>query len=253
MHALNNILILGDDNIARFIGKLTIGDGVSRSRLTRGSLRLTGLALAGLLTASLGLSGGASAASTPAYPKLFDTSEKRSLNLKPFPKWTGALDRYFKDAGLPEGSCDDAAFNKCHLAYWGDFIDKLADVPPLEQLDSINRYMNEAPYITDPRNYSVKDYWATPKQFFDRDGDCEDYAIAKFTSLRALGWDNTHMRIVVLQDLNLKIAHAVLVVYVDGEAWILDNQIKQIVTADTIRHYRPLFSLNEDSWWIHRR
>ena len=61
------------------------------------------------------------------------------------------------------------------------------------------------------------------------------------------------MRIVVLQDLNLKIAHAVLVVYVDGEAWILDNQITQIVTADTILHYRPLFSLNEDSWWIHRR
>ena len=215
--------------------------------------RLAGLALAGLVMAFFALSGEASAATTPAYPKLFGTSEQRSVNLKPFPKWTGVLKRYFGDSGLPEGSCDDAAFNKCHLAYWSDFIETLTDVPPLEQLDSINRYMNEAPYITDPRNYSVKDYWATPKQFFDRDGDCEDYAIAKFTSLRALGWDNTHMRIVVLQDLNLKIAHAVLVVYVDGEAWILDNQIKQIVTADTIRHYRPFFSLNEDSWWIHRR
>ena len=199
------------------------------------------------------LSGGASAATTPAYPKLFDTSEKRSANLKPFPKWTGALERYFKDSGLPEGSCDDTAFNECHLAYWGEIVETLKHASPMEQLDRINRYMNEAAYITDPRNYSIKDYWATPKQFFDLDGDCEDYAIAKFTSLRALGWGNDHMRIVVLQDLNLKIAHAVLVVYVDGKAWILDNQIKQIVSADTIRHYRPLFSLNEDSWWIHRR
>lgn len=218
-----------------------------------GSWRLIGLALAGLVMASATLPGGTLAAATPSYPKLFGTSEKSSGNLKPFPKWTGVLKRFFKDSGLPEGSCDDATVNKCHLAYWGEFIDKLVDIPPMEQLDSINRYMNKAPYITDPRNYNVNDYWATPKQFFDRDGDCEDYAIAKFTSLRALGWDNAQMRIVVLQDLNLKIAHAVLAVYVDGEAWILDNQIKQIVTAGTIRHYRPLFSLNEDTWWIHRR
>ena len=226
---------------------------MSLTRVATGYWRLAGLALAGLVMASLALPSAASAATTPSYPNLFGTSERRSANLKPFPKWTGALARYFKDSGLPEGSCDDVVFNKCHLAYWGEFIQNMVGSPPMEQLDRINRYMNEAAYITDPRNYNVADYWATPKQFFDRDGDCEDYAIAKFTSLRALGWDNAHMRIVVLQDLNLKIAHAVLAVYVDGKAWILDNQIKQIVTADTIRHYRPLFSLNEDSWWIHRR
>ena len=71
--------------------------------------------------------------------------------------------------------------------------------------------------------------------------------------MRALGRDNAHLRIVVLQDLNLKIAHAVLAAYVDGEVWILDNQLKQIVTADSIHHYRPLFSLNEAAWWIHRQ
>ena len=203
--------------------------------------------------ASLALPGGAASSTMPAYPKLFGSSEKRSVNLQPFPKWTGVLGRYFEDSGLPEGSCGLADSSRRNQAYWGEFIEKLADAPPMEQLDDINRYMNEAPYITDPRNYRVSDFWATPKQFFDRDGDCEDYAIAKFTSLRALGWDNAHMRIVVVQDLNLKIAHAILAVYVDGEVWILDNQLRQIVNADSIRHYRPLFSLNEVSWWIHRR
>lgn len=71
-------------------------------------------------------------------------------------------------------------------------------------------------------------------------------------SLRALGWDNDHMRIVVLKDLNLDIAHAVLVVYRDGLAWVLDNQIGEVVAADRIRHYRPYYSINEDSWWLHR-
>ena len=60
------------------------------------------------------------------------------------------------------------------------------------------------------------------------------------------------MRIVIVQDLNLKVAHAVLAVYLDDTIKILDNQIKQVVEAGTIRHYRPIYSVNEESWWLHR-
>ena len=195
----------------------------------------------------------ANATSTPAYPALFGTKEVHSKNLAPFAKWNGVLERYFDEVELADGDCQATSFNKCHLQDWSTFLETLRGSDPMEQLDRINRYMNEVPYITDPRNWNTKDYWATPGQFFNRDGDCEDYAIAKFMSLRALGWDNEHMRIVLLQDLNLKIPHAVLVVYRDDGAWVLDNQIKQLITADNIHHYRPLFSLNEDSWWLHRR
>ncbi len=216
---------------------------------------MAGLALAAAMLAAgaAGLPPPAAAASAPEYPKLFGTTEVRSANLAAFPKWTGLLERYFGELDVPAGDCEDANFNQCHLKYWGRFLDNLRDVDPMVQLGRIHSYMNEAPYITDPHNWNMPDYWATPKQFFDRDGDCEDYAIAKFTSLRALGWDNDHMRIVVLKDLNLGIAHAVLVVYFEGVAWVLDNQIEQLITADNIHHYRPLFSLNEESWWLHRR
>ncbi len=115
--------------------------------------------------------------------------------------------------------------------------------------------MNEAPYITDIRNYGVDDYWATPKQFLDRDrdGDCEDYAIAKYMSLRSLGYTPADIRLVVLQDNNLRIAHAVLVAYVDGTAFVLDNQIKQVVEHSRIRHYSPYYSINESGWWLHKK
>jgi predicted transglutaminase-like cysteine proteinase len=113
--------------------------------------------------------------------------------------------------------------------------------------------MNRQRYLTDPRNYGVKDYWATPIQFLKRDGDCEDYAIAKFISLRALGFTNDMLRIVVLQDLNLRIGHAILVVYLDGRALVLDNQVRRVVPAETIRHYQPIYSINEQHWWLHRR
>ena len=225
----------------------------------------------------------ANATTTPAYPALFGTKEVHSKNLAPFAKWNGVLERYFDEVELADGDCQATSFNKCYLQDWAAFLDTLRGGDPMEQLDRVNRYMNAARYITDPRNWNTKDYWATPGQFFNRDGDWLDsgelvysgdvsegfnritisvpfdasigasYAIAKFMSLRALGWDNAHLRIVLLQDLNLKIPHAVLVVYRDDGTWVLDNQIEQLITADKILHYRPLFSLNEDSWWLHRR
>ena len=83
-------------------------------------------------------------------------------------------------------------------------------------------------------------------------GDCEDYSIAKFMSLRQLGFSNAELRVVAVKDLNLKIGHAVLAVYLDGKALILDNQIRKVVEAKTIRHYVPVFSINEKFWWRHK-
>ena len=57
----------------------------------------------------------------------------------------------------------------------------------------------------------------------------------------------------VVRDLNLKIGHAILAAYVDGKIYILDNQIKQVISAKTIRHYRPIYSVNEGGWWLHKR
>jgi predicted transglutaminase-like cysteine proteinase len=57
----------------------------------------------------------------------------------------------------------------------------------------------------------------------------------------------------VLRDLNLKLAHAVLVVELNGRKYVLDNQIAATVPAEMIRHYQPIYSVNETHWWLHRR
>ena len=59
------------------------------------------------------------------YPKLSGTNEIRSSDLRPFPKWTGLLERYFKEEDLPDGTCDAAKFNKCDLAVWKAFLAKI--------------------------------------------------------------------------------------------------------------------------------
>ena len=186
------------------------------------------------------------------YPALFGSREVRSDDLGLFTKWTAALDRAFDERRLADAPCTATVFNRCHFAAWRRVLDGLSGFDRMAQLVAVNRYMNRKRYVLDPRNYGVSDYWAAPGQFLGRDGDCEDYAIAKFMSLKALGFTNDDMRIVVLQDLNLGIAHAVLVVYLDGRALVLDNQIEDVVSAGSVRHYRPIYSINERHWWLHR-
>ena len=184
---------------------------------------------------------------------LFNTVEIRSKNFKPFKKWTGALERFSKEtANLKSGDCTEKKFNKCHYDEWTAFLKGLEGKDKAIQMEEVNRYMNRAKYIIDPVNWGVKDYWATPGEFIAKFGDCEDYAIAKFMSLKKLGFTDNDLRIVAVKDLNLKIGHAVLAVYLDGKSFILDNQIKQVVESETIRHYAPVFSINETYWWRHK-
>lgn len=186
-------------------------------------------------------------------PSLFGSRETRSFNISMFPKWSGVLNRFVGERALEDAPCTSSSFNRYHLREWKAFLAEQEGKDRRAQVDAVNAYMNRQPYLTDPRNYGISDYWATPVQFFSRDGDCEDYAIAKFLSLRALGFGNDMLRIVVLQDLNLRIGHAVLAVYLDGEALILDNQIRRVVQAERIRHYKPIYSINEEHWWLHQR
>jgi predicted transglutaminase-like cysteine proteinase len=177
--------------------------------------------------------------------QLFGSSEVHSSNLKMFPKWRGTLQRFADELK----SCDAS---QCKRTQWQTLIDGLRGKDLMTQLRELNSAMNDKRYITDPVNWSLPDYWATPFQFLRKNGDCEDYAISKYMALRELGVAAEDMRIVVLNDLNLRIAHAVLAVYVNGKPYILDNQISKVVPATSIRHYQPVYSINEDGWWLHR-
>ncbi len=214
------------------------------------------LCVAALLPAIAGGAAGALAAETPdhrgGHVPIWNSSEKPSPRIALFPKWNGVLHRYFDERQLENGSCESTLFNRCHLREWSEFLDSIRGQSRVDQVHAVNKFMNRVRYIVDPRNYGVKDYWATPKEFLSRNGDCEDYAIAKYLSLRALGFPPSQLRVVVLQDLNLKLAHAILVVSLNDRALVLDNQIRTVVNARSIHHYKPIYSINEHFWWLHR-
>lgn len=208
---------------------------------------MLGAAIAALLALA-----GAVEAEAGAAKSIFGSTEVRSDNLKPFPKWTKALERFIEERRKREGSCEETTFNKCHYQKWQQLIAGLRGKSAKAQLRAVNKYANKARYVQDPINWGVKDYWESPGQFFSKFGDCEDYAIVKFITLRQLGFGNDKLRIVVVQDLDLRIAHAILAVYLKGKTYVLDNQMTMVVEDRRIRHYKPIFSLNEDAWWRHR-
>ncbi|HAA93826.1 MAG TPA: hypothetical protein DCS82_10005 [Rhodospirillaceae bacterium] len=184
--------------------------------------------------------------------KLFGTSEIRSSKITKFKKWSTVVTRYNKEKPNELKACRPSPRNRCMLARWRIFLKQIANDPPRVKINKINAYHNKWRYLLDPVNYKKKDYWATPKQFFARRGDCEDYAISKYMALKHVGFSEKDMRVVVVQDLNLRVGHAILIVYLDGKPLLLDNQIKQVIDANRVRHYRPIYSINEKNWWLHR-
>ena len=69
--------------------------------------------------------------------------------------------------------------------------------------------------------------------------------------MRALGVPENRLRIAIVQDLQKNVPHAVLIVYTDQGPMLLDNQIKSAVKVDRVSHYKPIFSINQDAWWLH--
>lgn len=164
--------------------------------------------------------------------------------------WLNALERHVTD-DIPEDNCTESFLNHCYLKEWYAFLESIKGLPPQEQITAVNRYVNKKKYVPDITNYGLEDYWAIAREFLYNGGDCEDYAITKFFSLRWLGFKSEIIRIVVLQDTNLRIPHAVLAVSFDDDILILDNQSEEVVSHKQIVHYVPLFSVDEKHWWLH--
>ncbi|MBL4804833.1 MAG: transglutaminase-like cysteine peptidase [Alphaproteobacteria bacterium] len=178
------------------------------------------------------------------YPALYGTQEKRSRDLKAFTKWTKMFDKFERQLK-----------NDSSAQIVRDWQENLRDMQGMSikaMADRVNTLVNKKRYILDSNNWGQSDYWATPVEFLQRGGDCEDFAIMKYTALRTLGVPEERLRIAIVQDLKKNIPHAVLVVYTEQGAYILDNQNQRLVDAENGSRYRPIYSINRQAWWLHQ-
>ncbi len=179
--------------------------------------------------------------------KLFGTIEFRAAMDK-IPAWLSVLDKQSKSAFFPEGAKWRGSYQEFKNKY------KSLEGDINAQLSLVNLYWNQYPYREDIHNvYKTEDYWAIPDEMVKNSGDCEDYSIAKYYTLKDLGFPPDKMRVVVVFETIRNIAHAVLAVYLDDDVLILDNLSNRVFSHTLLKNYDPRFSINEQWRWVHMK
>jgi len=121
-----------------------------------------------------------------------------------------------------------------------------------DDLKPINRFWNKVSYLTDKKHWGAVDYWATPVELLASNaGDCEDYSIAKYFSLKELGLPAGSLRITYVRALRVNEAHMVLAYYPtpDADPYILDNMTGKLLLASERMDLEPVYSFNDDDMW----
>lgn len=123
------------------------------------------------------------------------------------------------------------------------------------RLKGVNTFFNRAILYRDDRDiWGQVDYWASPLEMMNRgQGDCEDFAIAKYFALMAAGVPSAKLRLVYVraQIGAVTQAHMVLAYYRDpmAEPLILDNLLGDIRPASRRPDLTPVFSFNAEGLW----
>jgi len=122
-----------------------------------------------------------------------------------------------------------------------------------EQLSQANDFFNLVEWVSDLEHWGREDYWATPiETLATNGGDCEDFSIGKYFSLKEVGVRSDRLRISYVKSLEYNQAHMVLAYYSSpgAEPLILDNINKTILPASQRPDLLPIYSFNGDSLWL---
>jgi len=142
---------------------------------------------------------------------------------------------------------------------WGEMLDGAAALSEERKVRRINSFFNHRiAFEDDLVLWGQADFWATPLDTLARGGgDCEDFAIAKYVSLRMLGLADDKLRLIYVRakiggvHSTVSQAHMVLGYYPDpvGEPQVLDNLIDEVQPASRRSDLLPIFSFNADGLW----
>ena len=139
------------------------------------------------------------------------------------------------------------------IANWEKLIHHYKNSGYQQKLQVVNRFFNKMKFINDQDHWGEEDYWATPLQMLaSNGGDCEDYSIAKYFTLRKMGIPAERMRLTYVKAIKLNQAHMVLAYYSTPNAvpLILDNLVNDIQTASNRNDLQPVYSFNSTDLWL---
>lgn len=163
-------------------------------------------------------------------------------------RWQAALVDIERDRARVQRCLDKTACRDIVAKPLADLVNRFSGLSGRAMISAVNRHYNAFPYVTDQAGGKPWDDWASPLVFLQRSGDCEDFAIAKYLTLRLLGVPETAMAILVLRNPSRDVDHAVLLVEDEGRTLVLDN-LRGLVRLEGYGDYQPLFALTAGPSW----
>lgn len=147
-------------------------------------------------------------------------------------------------------------FSKRRIQTWLELMKSNKNRTEREKLELVNDFFNQFEFVDDRQHWGKDDYWASPIEMLaTRGGDCEDFSIAKYFTLRELGVKERRMHLTYVKSLRLNQAHMVLTYYPSpGDIpLVLDNLIPEIKSANQRPDLLPVYSFNGDGLWLASR
>lgn len=142
------------------------------------------------------------------------------------------------------------------LKAWQQLVDNNISKPERLKLKRVNDFFNQAKFVSDIKHWKKKDYWATPFEFLSTDaGDCEDYVIAKYFTLKALGVPESKIYLTYVKSTRLKQSHMVLTYFKKPKSipLVLDNLTDRILKATIRKDLIPIYSFNGKGLWLSKQ
>ena len=142
------------------------------------------------------------------------------------------------------------------LAAWKALLRDKKPTTVALMLKRVNDFFNRMLYVSENPLQGSADVWLTPYEFLAAGGgDCEDFAIAKYFTLVAMGIPENKLRITYVTIPAQNKAHMVLTYYPtsDAEPFILDNLTGKILPASQRSDIVPVYSFNGGAVWLNER
>ena len=176
-----------------------------------------------------------------------------------WPSWHDTMQRAHVEEIQIQACIDDEENCSRKMRSLRIILTKGQNLDPLKKIDLVNRYVNRFKRYSRDRSETVRreEYrlriyqkWATLLEFIQRGGDCEDYATAKYSILKRLGFPSDDLRVLVVFDRMQREYHALVAVRHDDfgvRLLDLDNSIYRRKPSA----YRYVYAINEHTIWDH--
>jgi len=136
-------------------------------------------------------------------------------------------------------------------------MEELIKLPEDQIVITVNRFFNQLEYRSDIQTWHKKDYWASRLEFLGKgQGDCEDYAVAKFLTMAQLGVPEEKLFLTYVKAVGYPdVAHLVVTYYKEPGTvpFVLDNYNKEILPATQRADLIPVYSFTAKDLYLQKQ